>query len=56
MCLEKTNIGRGKELESLGLFLKLFLRTVFENTRNIILGFSKSYSCYLNLVFFVFFL
>ena len=38
------------------LFLKLFLRTIFETIENIILLFSKYCSCYLNLVFSVFFM
>ena len=33
-------------------FLNMFLRTVFENTENTKIAFSKNYSCSLNLVFF----
>ena len=36
-------------------FLKLFLRTVFENTENTIFMFSENFSYYLDLLFFVFF-
>ena len=36
-------------------FLKLFLRTVFENTKNTILVFFEICCCYLNLMFYVFF-
>ena len=36
-------------------FLKLFLRTLFENTENTILVLSKNLSCYLNIMFSVFF-
>ena len=36
-------------------FLKLLLRTNFENTQNIILVFSEDCCCFLDLVFFVFF-
>ena len=32
-------------------FLKLFLRTVFENTKNTIFVFSKNCSCFLDLMF-----
>ena len=32
----------------------LFFNTVIENTENTILVFSENYSCYLNIVFFVF--
>ena len=32
------------------MFLKLFLKTVFENIDNTILVFFKNYSCFLNLV------
>ena len=35
-------------------FFKLFLRTTFENTKNIILVFSENCSCSLNLVFSMF--
>ena len=37
-------------------FLKLFLRTVFENTENLILVFNENCSCYLNLVFYMFYM
>ena len=37
-------------------FLKLFLITLFENTDNTILVLSKNLSCYLNIMFSVFFM
>ena len=36
------------------VFIKLFLRTVFENTENIKMMFSGNCSCFLNLVFSMF--
>ena len=47
-----------KKIETKGMFgsyfLLLFSRIVFENTKNTILVFFESCSCYLNLMFFVF--
>ena len=36
-------------------FQKLFLRTVFENTKYTIFVFLENYSCFLNLVFYMYF-
>ena len=45
----------GKSWELFGFyFLKLFLRIVFENIKNIFLMLFEKCSCYLNLVFYVF--
>ena len=51
--------NRERNMQAKGLFdscfLKLFLRTVFENTENIIFMFSKNFSYSLDLLFSVFF-
>ena len=67
MFLENNNIimahveyGLKTYLKTVGLFglcfFFFFLRTVFKNIGNTILVFFKNYYCFLNLVFFVFFM
>ena len=55
MKLYKKKIGKKKNGAS-SYFLKLFLKTVFKNTDNIILVFFENYFYTLDLVFFVFFM